>query len=725
MEVLRLYFCFLLLATSLLSFSNTAEDKGFMSIEDAIMYPDSASFINLNADSTSLQLFRDNVALLSHIRGLAVQGEIAELQLLWEALAELELVEYLFFLDNNLDEIEIGGTSSTLKYLWIRNSPELEVQSLNRFLNRSNLILSLRLDHVGSGKLPKALKEMPILKELQLSNSDIIFKDLIGKVGKNSKLERLIISDNNFQFIGKGFKKMSKLSYLDLSGNNLSDEIPQLKYLEQLDTLILNRNALEDVYSISKQLQATRIDLLALDNQKDGIKNSIGYLLPGKEIEWNNNLCFPQPIELPAFNTSKKVIQKTTLDRRVQKASIKSYTGASEVQILSEAFLEYDRLVFPEPFKNFDTLQYEGRYLDSSYVFVEKIAIQNHTKYDEKHKLKYNRKYGGVKKTKKTVKIDHYKDSHVIFNFEEDKECDDGVIVHISFNQIKDHKRSDLKAFQQYVWLIDLSKEAFQQQFINQKAWSDIRMSFDGEFFIIYLKGRYLDDEFNAEFRYYRDPNELKDLKKTADKIFVRYEKASGREELRFNKSLAKKRNKKLRPYAKDITSLWAKVESKMSEKEKTMTHDEWLEYYESVKEHEFSLLQHTSLNLAYLARYMVGQGFKAKRSNDFYVGQRWIDATLIYQNDTLKIEQLCIVDLDQKVVSKVDVKNNSVLLEPFHDLVIYGVTDQQQFFRLSEEQIALLLDQREVPITTKDFLKKTSTTSIFYKENIYPLLTY
>ena len=208
-----------------------------------------------------------------------------------------------------------------------------------------------------------------------------------------------------------------------------------------------------------------------------------------------------------------------------------------------------------------------------------------------------------------------------------------------------------------------MGKESFSQRFINQKAWSDLRIEFDGNVFTVKLKGRYFDDEFTARLRYKRDPDLMKDIEKNMDKAFERYEKASGREELRFNKSLSKLKNKELRPYEKELKALWKKVESKMSEEEKAMTHDEWLEYYEKVKASEFSLLQSSQLNLAYLARYMVSQGFQEKRSNDFYVGQRWIEATLINEGDTLSIKQLCIVNLDQKIVTKVDVKKNMVLL--------------------------------------------------------------
>lgn len=205
------------------------------------------------------------------------------------------------------------------------------------------------------------------------------------------------------------------------------------------------------------------------------------------------------------------------------------------------------------------------------------------------------------------------------------------------------------------------------------------------------------------------------------DKAFERYTKALGREELRFNKRLQKSKTKTLRPFKKELTSLWAVVEAKMSEAEKDMTHSQWLEYYNKVKSDEFGLLQNSNLNLAYLARYMTAQGFREKRSNDFYVGQKWVEMTVLQGNDTMQIDQMCIVDLDQKVVTNVHVKNNRVLLEPFHDLIIYGLNSKGEYFILRQEAVEQLFNKNVVQLNEASFIQSISNTAAFYKENIYP----
>ncbi|MGK0378564.1 MAG: hypothetical protein ACJA1Z_002379 [Patiriisocius sp.] len=725
MEVLIKYSCIVLVFWGSVCISFSANEKGFSSIAEAVENPKAVSFVELTADSSSLLMLEGISESLKHLRGLAVKGEVELPEALWNTLSKLDLLEYLFFFDNNLSQLRIGGSSSTLKYLWIKNSPDLDVQSLNSFLNRSNLITSLRLDEVNLFRLPEALSDMPILEGLQISQSNFIFNDLVGLISKNKNLKRLIISDNNFQFLSKGLKKIPSLNYLDISGNNLSEGIPHLKHLKQLDTLVANRNSFENLKPLVKQTQGIGLKLIAFDTKSEKIQDELMYLLPGTTINWNNTVSFSQNLNIPTFKVGAKVVEEIEASQTSKKTGVKSFSSKGDVSLLSEAYLEYDRLVFPEPFKHFDTIRFDGRYFDSSYVFVEKISIQNHTRNEQKYKLKYNRKYGGVKKKNKTVKIDHLKDSHVLFTIYKEKYCEDGIIVNIGFNQMKGNIRSDLKAFQQYTWLLNMSEESFMQDFIIQKAWSDVRIEFDGVDFIIKLKGRYNDDQFSAKLRYRRDPNLLKDIEKNMDKASERYNKSIGREEVRYNKRLEKLKNKQIRPYSKELVVLWATVEAKMVEEEKAMTRPQWIEYYKSVKASEFGLLQNSTLKLAYLARYMSGQGFTEKRRNDFYVGQKWIEVNLRDQNDTMKIKELCIVNLDQKVVTKVDVKGNRVLLEPFHDLIVYGLNDKNQYFSLTKSQVEMLFKQEEVFLDEANFLKTLPSSSIFYKNEIFPQLMY
>jgi hypothetical protein len=69
------------------------------------------------------------------------------------------------------------------------------------------------------------------------------------------------------------------------------------------------------------------------------------------------------------------------------------------------------------------------------------------------------------------------------------------------------------------------------------------------------------------------------------------------------------------------LAVLLGTVEAKMMEEEKAMTRPKRIEYYKGVKASDFDLLQNSTLKLAYLARYMSGQGLTEKRRNDFYVG--------------------------------------------------------------------------------------------------------
>lgn len=83
------------------------------------------------------------------------------------------------------------------------------------------------------------------------------------------------------------------------------------------------------------------------------------------------------------------------------------------------------------------------------------------------------------------------------------------------------------------------------------------------------------------------------------------------------------------------------------------------------------------------------------------------------------------IVDLDQKVVTKVDVKGNRAFLQPFHDLIIYGLNDKNQYFSLTKIHVEKQFNQEEFFLDEANFAKTLPSTSVFYKNEIFPQVTY
>jgi hypothetical protein len=85
-----------------------------------------------------------------------------------------------------------------------------------------------------------------------------------------------------------------------------------------------------------------------------------------------------------------------------------------------------------------------------------------------------------------------------------------------------------------------------------------------------------------------------------------------------------------------------------------------------------------------------------------------------------MKIKELWSVNLDQKVVTKVDVKGKIVLLEPFYVFIIYGLNDKNQYFSLTNSQVEMLFKQEEVFLDEANFVKTLPSTSTFHKNEIF-----
>jgi hypothetical protein len=513
------------------------------------------------------------------------------------------------------------------------------------------------------------------------------------------------------------------LLFLDLSSNELTEISPRLKSLKTLDSLILNRNQITNIEPIAKYLPNSTLNYLVFDDDTLVNKDGIAYMLPGKEIIWSDNKRIANQFVLPKgeiLDAQQNKIDSISFENKEIQVS-----GNSSIKLLSPAFIEYDQLYFPNPLKKYDSLKFAKRYLDSSYIYTQKINYQNNTPEGYYYPLKYDKAHQNWYKKKRLKKIVHQKHSYVLVTLlNSPKELEGSVLFELNINDVKS-KRDDLKAFEGIVWeaLSYNSKKRFEEEIITQKAWSDVRIVFDEAKteYRVELKGRFKNATVFVQPRKSTDLGNLKDMEKSAPKMAERYKKALSKNEIQFNKELIKSKQKLLRPCDKELKNLWGIVEAKMSDEEKGWTKDVWLQYYKAVKKNEFTLLANNELGIQYLSRYLESQGFMRSNGLDFYVGQKWVNFELLSKDSSnLDIKDYCIIDMDRKLVKYYKATNDhQILYEPFHKYMFITQLKDGRVVYLNDKQLLALKGSGQLLIDKDSIINSDISNGVFFKNYI------
>lgn len=701
----------------------------YVPFEKAKENPEQVRFLYIAGDSISMEEFKEMAPSFSSLAGLAVDGKVGNSEHLWSALLKLNMLQELILKNNELKQLNIGASSSTLQLLWIIGSPKISSANIDRALEQAEYLRSLRIIGIEDPALPTRLGQLNILENLQISQTNWQFELILSLLNPNH-IKSLNLSDNNFQSIGKGLKSFKKISCLDLSGNELMDLPKQMKHLNALDSLVLNRNHLTKIQDEVKSLQKLAFSYLVLPEDSVTNRDDFEYALPGKEILWSNNVIHNKALEIPLTYhiDKKKVVNEESINL---KYAYESISGSSKSVLLSPAYLIYETLHFANPLKSFDSTTYEDRYLDSTYQYVKKMQYQNLTEDGHYYKLKYNSGHGNWYKGKKKRKIKHRKHSPLLIEVLKTPSELEGIILF----SIKEHsertKRKELNVYKSMVWetMEHVDEASFKEAVITQKLWSDVRINYDSASMehTITLKGRYETISFPVQGRKLLDLTNIEAVIKTYAKLDIKYQKNLAKNGARFNKKIIKKKKKRLKPHKKETYKLWNMVEEKMSDEEKEMDRYQWRQYYAEMKKNEFGLLSKVPLDMAYLSRLVEAHQFTRVRGNDFFVGQKRMAFSIIDEDSSIQtVKDFCLFDLDRKLVKYFDGDSlNYIQFAPFHQYIAFGQLEDGKVFEIDNEQIIQLWNKGENGkfIIPKRIDFGYSTNGAFYKQELFPIM--
>lgn len=702
--------------------------ENYLPLKQALESPEKVKYIEVLCDSASLDSLNKNIQTLNHIAGIAFVGRPKDEKKIWNALNHLRMLEQVFFIDNDLSKVEIGGSSSTIKKLWIKGSPNFDMGSLNSVLSKANYIQYLRIDSLHQTTFPYSIANLELLKELQITNSNWKPRFVMSVAGNCKKLNKLIVSDNSFQFLSVEIKKIKHIKYLDLSGNAISKLPKSIVKLSSLDTIVLNRNSFSSMVELGTRLKSMRLRHIIINGDTTVSREEFEYRLPGATIEWRKEKMEHNFFVLPRNKGAIKKNEHFVDSITVKALNFKILSG-NNVKLYSPAYVIYDNIEIPSPLKTYDTTQFKSRFKSRDYEVCKRIEVQNHTTEGKYHPLRLNSKTGKWDKKKKLKKINHLKQSPIKISIEKPpKEFKKTLLF-----SIKTKKTSVLKAYNRLLWEpinFVVGNDQFANRFINQKSWSDVRLYVeegDEGIHKLVFKGRFQDDSVYVKARTISklgdDKYEKKFIEKSIAKTYKKYKKNLVKIEKRFNKDLARLMKKVQRKDIKRINYLWGLIEARMTDKEKEMTRPDWVRYCLKVLENEHALLSKEKIELIYLSRFITSQGFKEAKGNDFFVGQQWKSIKIFNTDSTeLQLKDFCVIDMDRRLVKYYESDSiHKLLVDPFHNYQFVAGLKNGEIIVLNQKQTAKLLKNERLVIDPKYYANVSGTNASFYMRYILP----
>ncbi len=489
----------------------------------------------------------------------------------------------------NLNTKDIQGLTSleSFQELELTDGVDVRYKVLFKRLSQIPSLQYLTISNPTFKVIPEEVKLLKNISRLRIINcSELDMEKSIDHLSNMPALRELALPINRIQEIPSNINKLANLELLDISNNNLTTlpkEMGELKNLEEID---ISRNVLIDPLKSLGAMKGLKIQYLRFDDD-----------LSTEDFEKLKEI-FP---EASIKNTDGKdltpdrtlALGKDTASSSLIDLKIRSKRG---IRALSTAYRHYPSLFYSERFRQrFDSSLFEERYRDLAYANTIKMNPDKDYKFI---KLFPIRKTDG---SKKGFWFEIYRDDRV------------------------NRYHRELSAFTGLVWVYKgpLSAKDFQRRYLNPRRkmgkeqtidnfFSDIRFFYDevDQSFTIELKTK---DEFKQISAYPRftDPAvSIVDAQAIYLQRFERYMSTLERRNATFHRSLMKERKR----YANIIESVyeaeWDRFRDYMSDKEKDMTRDEWLEYYDEVVANEKQAVYNAKPSIRMLRRVMEMSGY-------------------------------------------------------------------------------------------------------------------
>ena len=617
---------------------------------------------NLSIDLSSpedVEITLKKIHTFKSLESIELEGETEEatLKKVLYRLSVLKNLSAITFQDNDL--LKMPDNISDLKSLrriTVEGNRALDYNDLCTKLSRTS-ITEINLIDNDLAKEPAQISTITSLKKLKITGSNQVnYENLIEYLEKLPMLTELAIPVNFITDLPKNITKLSSLQLLDVSNNILTDLPNQVSSLKALNNLSIQGNLLLNPVKDLEKFKGTDIRFLSLDKEVSGEEiEQIKKMFPKAEINFPVD---PENEEEKA--ESAKEDEKSDLSFIHKPLRTGELKAKKDFRILSGAYLVYPGL-FRSVAYNFDTLSFNERYENLKYSNVYQL-------------LPGSTRLGGefffTKKASTSAYPNKGRFTETWFRFTTHS-------PELSFNY------PELSAFAGMYWVYkgELSKGKFKKKFLK-KTWNDVRVNFDknNSLFSIEVKSPKGFEKFNA-YPLLNKNLPIEKSQQTYGRRFAVYQKTLTRRAERFRKNHAREKRKYNANFKLIQDFAWKELQIKMSDDERAMSKEEWLEYYDNLVANEKKALDNSNLTLDYLSRSLTIRGFNTTLqptntiNNNF--GAKAVSADFIDANGAGKLAVASIFTLDTKnklvwqIAGTLGLAPNSLVLKQFSNYLM------------------------------------------------------
>ena len=532
-----------------------------------------------------IELALKKIHTYKYLETLTLNGECDETSLrnLFFRLSVLKNLSGLNLIENELLKIPDNiSTIKSLRILSVVGNTNLDYNDFFTHLKKISLT-ELHLIDNDLKTTPPLLSEMSTLRKIRLSGSDQLnYTDFVDQLTKLPLLNTLSIPVNYIAELPKNIDQLKSLQILDVSNNNLMELPDEISSLKAINNLSIQGNLLLNPAKDLGKLKGNNIQYLALDKE-----------IAAEDLEQIKKLFPDAQIDFP-LNKEEEINKTNTPEKPTTKPIYKGeLTAKKEVRILSPAYAMYPAY-FQSPPYTFDTLNFDQRHQDIRYKNVYQRMDGRSIQPGEFYFRKTTDKYELPGKKGETWFRFGTNDNLVSSNYPE------------------------LRAFSSLYWVYqgDLTKKQFKRKYLLYKKkklfsrrrnrivrWNDIRIEFDknNSLFSIQLKS---DSGFTKFTAFPKTPlTQVEKTQQTYNKLYLIYKKALLRRSQNFNKTLLRNKRSYDLTYKKVSEDAWKELQVNMSDEEKTMSKEDWFEYFDNVIADEQNILDKTELSRNYILR--------------------------------------------------------------------------------------------------------------------------
>lgn len=595
----------LLLPALLFGFFCNAQSTGLAS-DTAIDFSEAqvnSRYVRLSLeDPEELELALKNIHTYRSLQRLRLEGTCDQdkLSKLMYRLSVLKNLNTLEFIDNDLNKLPDNITVlKFLRSLSIQGSVDL---NLNEALLKLKAIpiSTLNLLENDLVSVPENFAVLSSLQRLQISGSNQLDYSALMTVLKSlPNLSYLALPFNYITDLPENISQMRNLKVLDVSENNLFELPAQMSALRGMNQFNIHGNLLIDPVRDLEKLKDNAIRYLSLDNElSDTELEQIKKIFPDVQID------FPLAKKVDTAQ-AKPIVEVRDGNLKVQK----SY------KILSPAYMVFAGTMAALRY-NFDTLTFDQRYLDLRYVNVRQ-KVANRNDYTDCLFLRNKRFWREVKHPK----------NEIWFVFGDNRNT-------------LNRSHSELRAFAGMYWVYSgaLNKKQFSKLFVVKKRnfrrgrfekapyrigrkkdpiyWNDVRINFsaNNSMYTITLKSDTGYTEFTAYPRFAN--TDVESSSRQYYRRFNTYQRGLLQRKLQFQKQHARDKARYDAALARTKEATYMSLRLMMSNDERRMTKQEWLEYYDGIIAKEKEALDNSALQSGYIMRYLNLAGYNTLNSS-------------------------------------------------------------------------------------------------------------